>query len=198
MSVPVLYCWWCRCLQDELIETLRSEGRRQAAHRMMRQKREGQVEATTEDYEDPPAGQQHSRGGGMLGGAQPQLSDQDVSAGGAGAATSAPVASMQVALAAAGIQLPGAAVNSLAAPGDHQQQQLQQQQQQLQQHEQGEPGAVLLELLPGMATGVGTVAGVVMGRSASQAAGGGGGEDVGGEDAAASMMLASDEYLLDT
>lgn len=49
--------------QDELIESLRSEGRRQAAHRMLRQKREGATDAGTDDYDDvkpdpPPAMQQ--------------------------------------------------------------------------------------------------------------------------------------------
>lgn len=40
-----------RVLQDELIETLRSEGRRQAAQRMMRNKRDGGAhgETQTED-----------------------------------------------------------------------------------------------------------------------------------------------------
>eukprot|EP00798_Chlamydomonas_sp_ICE-L_P010237 gene10237-8154_t len=35
--------------QDELIESLRSDGRRQAAHRMLRQKREGQVGQTDDE-----------------------------------------------------------------------------------------------------------------------------------------------------
>ncbi|KXZ53152.1 hypothetical protein GPECTOR_7g1044 [Gonium pectorale] len=46
------FAWLQVVSQDELIEALRSEGRRQAAHRMMRQKREGQVEAATDDYDD--------------------------------------------------------------------------------------------------------------------------------------------------
>lgn len=55
--------WLQSVTQDELIESLRSEGRRQAAHRMLRQKREGATDAGTDDYDDvkpdpPPAMQQ--------------------------------------------------------------------------------------------------------------------------------------------
>ena len=37
------------CVQDELIESLRSEGRKQAAHRMMKHKRETTHHTTDED-----------------------------------------------------------------------------------------------------------------------------------------------------
>mmetsp|Transcript_5480 Transcript_5480/g.12128 ORF Transcript_5480/g.12128 Transcript_5480/m.12128 type:complete len:300 (+) Transcript_5480:108-1007(+) len=46
--------WLQSITQDELIESLRSEGRRQAAHRMLRQKREGATQHTTDD--DGPSG----------------------------------------------------------------------------------------------------------------------------------------------
>ncbi|GIL54334.1 hypothetical protein Vafri_9907 [Volvox africanus] len=46
------FAWLQAISQDELIETLRSEGRRQAAHRAMRQKREGFAEPPTEEAED--------------------------------------------------------------------------------------------------------------------------------------------------
>ncbi|PNH03728.1 AP2/ERF and B3 domain-containing transcription factor ARF14, partial [Tetrabaena socialis] len=51
------FAWLQSISQDELIETLRSEGRRQAASRMMRQKREGQADPTSDDYDDPPPSQ---------------------------------------------------------------------------------------------------------------------------------------------
>ncbi|GIM02818.1 hypothetical protein Vretimale_7661 [Volvox reticuliferus] len=51
------FSWLQAISQDELIETLRSEGRRQAAHRAMRQKREGFTEPPTEEAEDPAQSQ---------------------------------------------------------------------------------------------------------------------------------------------
>ena len=57
--VVVLRAWCLKCLacaalcclrlQDELIEMLRSDGRRQAAHRMLRQKRDGASGQQTDD-----------------------------------------------------------------------------------------------------------------------------------------------------
>lgn len=41
--------WLQQCTQDELIESLRSEGRKQAAHRMMKHKREATHQTTDED-----------------------------------------------------------------------------------------------------------------------------------------------------
>ncbi|KAG2444559.1 hypothetical protein HXX76_001304 [Chlamydomonas incerta] len=58
------FAWLQSITQDELIETLRSEGRRQAAHRMMRQKREGQTDANTDDYDDSEGGGDGGRSGG--------------------------------------------------------------------------------------------------------------------------------------
>ncbi|KAG2449155.1 hypothetical protein HYH02_005902 [Chlamydomonas schloesseri] len=62
------FAWLQSITQDELIETLRSEGRRQAAHRMMRQKREGQADPNTDDYDDSEGGGEGGGGGGRGGG----------------------------------------------------------------------------------------------------------------------------------
>ncbi|KAG2489327.1 hypothetical protein HYH03_012159 [Edaphochlamys debaryana] len=69
------FAWLQAISQDELIETLRSEGRRQAAHRMMRQKREGQVEQSEDEDAPAPAPQAYHQpplfGGHGMAAAQP-------------------------------------------------------------------------------------------------------------------------------
>lgn len=166
-------------VQDELIENLRSEGRRQAAHRAMRLKREGFTDATTDDPEDPTHGSVPPPG--LQSTHQPQAPQQeqvqmetDSSAAGTASGT---------------LPQPGLSAMNIACPAIFLQQQ----------HLQGIIGttAVAVELLGLSSAGdrPGDAERGMLSSRPSSSTGAASGED---DDAVAEGgMLASDEYLME-
>ncbi|GLC34927.1 hypothetical protein PLESTB_001179000 [Pleodorina starrii] len=191
------FAWLQAITQDELIENLRSEGRRQAAHRMMRQKREGAPEAHTEDFEESAQQAQQQQPqqelpqsqlpGGLPVIGQPGLPPQpqleiDPSVAAAAAAAAA----------AAGAALPPLMLGGVVASGE------------LQHLGIAEAAAVAAAAAASEGLSAGGVApmdtGAVCpaGAAAAGAAVSAAAAEAGDADAAASIMLASDEYLMDT